>query len=117
DVDELAMLVRFPVGPEDAVWKEESTPARKLTAVVRFTDQNAAIVESNASKGDAATQHSTATENWFPGELLAQSEMSGDGRITGTSYPATEFIQPPFSDGRITRVPGTPFFILELNAR
>jgi hypothetical protein len=113
------MLVTLPVEPEDVAWKETTGPdgTRKLTAVLRFSGENAAKVSSQAAQHRPAVPAELSTEEWYPAELISQSELSGDTMLKGQTYAANDFYRPPYNDGRLTRVENTDVFILELTAR
>ena len=65
-----------------------------------------------------APQQTTITsESWFPPELIAQGNVTGDDALNGLSYAANAFFQDPYNDGRITRIQGTDYFILEMSAK
>ncbi|MDQ3042529.1 MAG: hypothetical protein M3R11_09180, partial [Acidobacteriota bacterium] len=53
-------------------------------------------------------------EDWFPPELVAKSQESGDASLKGIGYAANDFLQPPYSNGRLTRINDTDYFVLEL---
>lgn len=121
DIEAFEALVNLPFHPDEALWREESAAgsgkARKLIAVLRFSDADAPkIAETVAKSGDPAAFEVEA-ESWFPPELVAKSQESGNGTIKGKSYPATDFFRPPFGEGRISRIDGTDFYILELYAK
>lgn len=128
DIEELEMTIKMPFHPEEAVWREDvlgktgdnrvaSPTDKKLTAVLRFLKDDAAKVTAQAEKYKPAATASINTEKWFPAELIAQSQTSGDETIKGLSYPANDFLNPPYSDGKITRIEGTDYFVLELVAK
>lgn len=128
DVEELEMLVKMPFRPLEAVWREDilgktgdsRVPAptdKKLTAVLRFSKEDAAKVTAQAEKYKAAAPETINTEKWFPAELIAQSQTSGDETLKGSSYPADDFFNAPYTTGKITRVDGTDYFVLELFAK
>lgn len=124
DTDELETLVKLPFHPEESAWRDdqlgEKSPGqayRKLIAVLRFSKADALKVAALTEKGGTGTSEVINIEPWFPAELVAQSQTSGDETIKGTSFPATEFLNPPFTGGKITRVEGTDYFVLELFAK
>ena len=125
NAEELGILVRLPFEPEEATWKEsaanipnsEQIPSqnpRKLTAVLRFSGENAKNIVNQSEKIKAGEAAVFAAERWFPAELIAQSELNGDDILKGASYSAADFYQPPYTDGKIIRIENTDFFILEL---
>jgi len=128
DVDEFELTVKLPFHPQEVVWREENqamtgddrVPAptdKKLTAVILFLKADAEQVVEQAKKYKAGAPETINTENWFPSELIAQSQTSGDETLKGTSYPAKDFFNPPYSDGKLTRIEGTDYFVLELYAK
>ncbi len=128
DVDELEMTIKLPFRPEDAVWREEvlgktgdnrvSPPTdKKLTAVLRFLKEDADKIVAKAEKYKPAAPNIINSENWFPAELIAQSQTSGDETIKGKSYAANDFYNAPYADGKLTRIDGTDYFVLELFAK
>lgn len=128
DIDELEMLIKMPFHPEEAVWREEvlgkggdgrvpGPTDKKLIAVLRFLKDDAAKVTAQAEKYKAAAPETINTEKWFPAELIAQSQTSGDETLKGSSYPANDFFNVPYTDGKITRIEGTDYFVVELFAK
>lgn len=118
NAEELGTLVRMPYEPEDLAWKEfSSQQGRRLLAVFQLTDDDSRKLIEAASKIRPGSAVSITSEKWFPKELITQNEMSGDGGIQATSYAADEFLQPPYSEGSVSRVDNTNFFVLEVIAR
>ena len=126
--DELEMLIKLPFPPEDVDFREdalgktnnERVPGptdKKLVAVLLFKKEDADKIVAQAEKIKAPTPEIINTEIWFPAELIAQSQMSGDETLKGLSYPANDFYNAPYSDGKITRIEGTDYFVLELLAK
>ncbi len=115
NAEELGVLIKLPYETEDIVWKERTSGKRSVVAVLRFSTANAEKIVSEA--GAAQGTRDLMVETWYPEELVAQSEMSGDNALKGTSFAATAFYQEPFTTGTITRVEGTDYFILELSAK
>jgi len=70
-----------------------------------------------AKKIKPPTPAKIGSELWFPAELIAQADNSGDDTLNGTTYAANAFFQPPFTDGKLTRIQGTDYFVLELTAQ
>jgi hypothetical protein len=116
NVEELGMLINVPYETEDIVWKE-IVPQKKLVAVIRVSRADAdKIVEDvrNIKPPETVTLQS---ENWFPVELIAQSDVTGDDTLKGVAYSAQPFFQEPFSDGMIVRIDGTEYFVIEMSAK
>ncbi len=112
NVEELGVLVNIPYEAEDIVWKGD-VGNRKLVAILRFSpaDSDKLIVE--AEKIRPPQQINFATEAWFPAELIAQSDLSGDDTLNGKSYAANNFLLEPYVNGSITRIENTDYFVLE----
>ena len=122
------MLIRLPFPPEDVDFREDalgktnndrvSGPSdKKLAAVLLFKKEDADKIVAQAEKYKAPTPETINTESWFPNELTAQSQTSGDKSLKGLSYAANDFYNAPYSDGKLTRIEGTDYFVLELFAR
>ncbi len=129
NVEELETTVKLPFHPEEVVWHEEPLmkqegdkrpPApneKKLTAVVKFKMEDADKVVAQAEKYKPGAPASMNAESWYPAELVALTQMSGDETIKGTAYAANDFYQTPYTDGRITRVENSNYFVLELYSK
>jgi hypothetical protein len=133
NIEELELMVKLPAHPEEVSWREEqpqNQPAaqrersqnqpqtgKKLTAVLKFSAEDANKIIAQAETHKPAEFSQFATESWFPAELIAQSELSGDETLKGNAYAANDFFQPPYTDGKITRVENSNYFILELFAK
>jgi hypothetical protein len=116
NVEELGMLVSVPYETEDIVWKDLAAQ-KKLIAVLRFSSADGAKLVAEASAVHPPVAVSIQCETWFPDELIAQSDLSGDDTLKATAYAANAFLQPPFNEGRISRVEGTDYFVLEVSAK
>lgn len=115
NVEELSLLVTVPYETEDVVWKEY-TAQKKVIAVLRFSPADTRRIVSEAEKLGTALSVNIPVETWFPSELIAQSEMSGDSSLKGLAYAANIFYQVPYTAGRITRIESSDYFVLELSA-
>jgi hypothetical protein len=116
NVEELGMLVNVPYESEDVVWMD-FPKQKKIVAVLRFSQAEANRLAADAEKIRPAQQTTIRSESWFPPELIAQGNVSGDDTLKGRSYAADAFFQDPYNDGRITRIEDTDYFILELSAK
>ncbi|MEO6050807.1 MAG: hypothetical protein ABIP78_05670 [Pyrinomonadaceae bacterium] len=116
NVEELGILVNVPYEAKDVVWKEDSAN-KKVIAVFRFSPADANKIVAEAEKTGARENVSVAVEIWFPDELTAQSDMSGDSSLKGLAYPANAFFQEPYTSGKIIRIEGGDYFVLELSAK
>ena len=116
NAEELRVFISIPQETEDIVWRE--FPAeKKLIAVMRLSKEDASKVADMAGRAGGANKVSVQVENWFPDELVAQADMSGDGTVPADSYPATGFLLEPYTDGTIARIDNTDYFIIEAFAR
>lgn len=119
-LEELEALITLPFQPEDLVWKEfvagtnGNVRGRRLLAVFQFSPNDAKELIDRSAKLGAGSPAQIPVEKWFPAELIAQSEMSGDEGIAVTSYPADEFYRDPFLKGTLSNVDKTDFFVLDL---
>lgn len=116
NVEELGVIVNVPYEAEDVVWKEEPNHKR-VVAVLRFSPADSNQVVTEAEAFGKAENVTIAAETWFPNELIAQNDMSGDSMLKGLEYPANRFFQEPFSNGRLIRIEGSDYFVLDLTAK
>jgi len=112
NLEELKLLINVPYETEDLVWKKEDN-SEKIVAVLRFSPEDADKITSGS--GPAKGKVSISPESWYPSELTAQSETSGDNGLDGTAYDPKLFVLAPYSQGRLIRVDGTNYFLLELS--
>jgi len=84
NIEELGMLVRLPFVPEEVAW-EEKPEQKKLTAVVRFSPENAAKMAAELAKNGQASNDTLTVESWYPNELIAQGELTGESTVKGQS--------------------------------
>src|SRR5258708_31754227 len=96
NVEELGLLINVPYQAEDIVWKETATH-KKLIAVFRFSTADANKLVAEAEKSEPPENVSVAVETWFPDDLTAQSEISGDNALKGRAYTAKAFYQEPYT--------------------
>ena len=116
DVEELGVRVNLPFETEDLVWRE--FPAEKrLVAVMRFTPADSAKIAAEAEKVRPATRVEVTSETWFPPELIAQADMTGDDRLAGYSYAANSFFVAPYTEGSLIRIDNTDYFILQVSSK
>ena len=116
NVEELGVLINVPYESEEASWRELKD-RKKVIAVLRFPEAEANRLVNDASQIAPPLSAIITSESWFPPELIAQSSVSGEDTLSGQSYPANAFLQPPYTEGRITRIENTDYFVLELNAK
>lgn len=113
NLEEIGMLVKVPYEPEDVLWLEE--PGRKLTIVLLYLPVDVQKIVTDAEKHGAATNVSIEPADWFPKELISQHDLSGEP-LQGKQYSANDFFQAPYNSGRLIRIDGTDYFVVELTA-
>jgi hypothetical protein len=113
-LEDLKLLIRIPYDAEDAVWKVEGSSS-KLTAVLIFTAEDTKALLFELRKGGDGADAELALESWFPEELIAKAEMSGDAELRGKAYPAEQFFMDRYNTGRVIHIEETEIFILELS--
>lgn len=116
NVEELSNLIKMPETPEEAVWREDETQnpkGKKLTAVLKYTAETAGKVTENAA-AQQPSEVEIGTEDWFPEELTAQTQLSGNESLKGNSFAASGFLNPPYAHGKLVKVQNTDYFVLEL---
>lgn len=116
NVEELGMMINVPYESEEVFWREDAQH-KKLVAVLRFSQAEASRLVADAEKVRPPQQVNINPESWFPPELIAQSDMSGDDTLNGKSYAANAFLQDPYKDGRIIKIDDSDYFVLELTAK
>jgi hypothetical protein len=116
NVEELGMTINVPYESEEVFWRDDAQH-KKLVAVLRFSQPEANRLVADAEKIRAPQKVNINPESWFPPELIAQSDMSGDDTLNGKSYAANAFLQDPYKDGRIIKIDDSDYFVLELTAK
>jgi len=116
NAEDLGLLIKMPFVPEEAIWKEDPQN-KKLIAVLRFSPEDAKKLVAETEKIKTPEKITLSTETWFPPELIAQGDMSSEDNLNGMAYSANSFFQPPYAEGRITRVQDTDYFVLEMSAK
>lgn len=118
DAEEFGKIVSMPFVPEEVMWREtNSNNTKKLIAVLKFSAQDAQAIVAQAENYKPAAPSEIDAENWFPPELVAQSQQSGDEILKGKAYAANDFISREYKDGKLTRISDTNYFVLELTAQ
>ena len=116
NVEELGMLVNVPYEAEESVWKTEAAN-KELIAVLRFSATESEKLVADAARYRKPEEASVQSEPWFPDELVAQGDMSGDDTLKGISYGANAFFQENYNEGRLIRIDGTNYFVLEMHSK
>lgn len=113
------MLIRLPIEPDEVTWKEvaadeKAGAPRRLLAVLRYSDADAEKLAAQAASHRPPTVQKFPAEQWFPPELVSQGELSGESTLRGQSYAAADMLQPPYTEGTLTRIENTNYFVLDL---
>lgn len=116
NVEELGMFVNIPYEAEESVWKTDAS-GKKLIAVLRFSAADCDKLVADSTKFRKPEDVSVQSESWFPDELIAQGDLSGDDTLKGVSYGANAFFQDAFREGSVVRVIGTNYFVLEMSSK
>ena len=123
DIGELGKIIKLPVVPEEATYSEinlnnenSATNKKKLVAVLKFSVEDANQIVAQAEKYNPPVPADIDAENWFPPELVAKSQETGDDFLKGVAYAANDFLQTPFINGKLTRINETNYFVLELSS-
>ena len=123
---ELLQFIRIPFETEEAIYKiepleknpnSERAPGptdSKLIAVIKFKPEDAQKVLEQAKTYKQPIENSLNVENWYPPELVAKSQESGDESVKGEVYAPNDFTQTPYLNGTLTHITGTDYFVLEL---
>ncbi|MGI8812249.1 MAG: hypothetical protein ACR2IH_06935 [Pyrinomonadaceae bacterium] len=112
--EELGNLVNMPYESDDVVWKQDSA-GKRLVAVLLLSPADSARLIADAEKIKPGQPATVSTETWFPAELIAKGGLSGDDDLKGIAYSASDFLRDPYKNGRITRIEGTDYFIMEVD--
>jgi len=113
--EELGLLINFTLEPEDIVWQQMES-SKKLLAVFRLDEEDTKKLAAELATKSPGAARSVQVEDWFPTELRAGGETTGSSTVDGTAFPADQFYQAPYTQGTITRINDTDFFVLELSA-
>lgn len=127
NVEELDKIINLPIQPEEATWREDNldkqsnnnlplSKAQKLTVVLKFSAEDTQKIIEQIDKTKPPFASDVDAESWFPPELIAKSQESGDENLKGVSYIANDFLREPYKNGKITRINDTDFFVLELTS-
>lgn len=119
NIEDLKALIAVPFEPDEVVWRTfpEGPNGKRLIAVFRLTPENARSFAARMGSSGPGRSVQSNVEQWYPAELIAMSETTGEMSVAATSYPATEFFQPPYNTGSVTIIPETDYVILELKEK
>lgn len=117
-VEELRSLINLPIEPQEVIWRVQSVPpTERLLAVIRVSPEQFVSFSKRLSSSENGKPIQVTVEPWFPPELIAMSETTGEKNIEGISYPANEFFQAPYSEGTVSVIPETDYIIVYLRKR
>ena len=116
NAEELGMLINFAWETEDLAWKRDEAKKTLIAAFRLLPEEARKLSDQLSSKGPGAPKE-VAVEDWFPSELVAQGESGGSSTVPATAFPAHDLYQPPFTQGTISRIDSTDYFVIELNAQ
>ena len=125
---DLGKIITLQFTPEETVFREDQLKSqtnanddakpvvtgKKLTAVLQFTEEDTEQILAQAEKYKKPVPAELAPESWFPPELVAASQSTGDETIKGNAYAANDFFKPPYTSGKLTRIADTNYLVLEL---
>ncbi len=126
---ELNSLINLPFEPDENVYREDTVGKsantnrvpgptdRKITAVLKFSKENTEKLLDQLKESGNSFESKIESEPWFPAELIAKSQTTGDATIKGTGYKADIFFKTPFNSGTLMRVNDTDYFILTLQTQ
>ena len=131
DIEELAKTVKLPLTPEEVLWMPDAAVkitgssanaaanspvqnGKRLVAVLKFSDADSDALTSQVEKIAPAQDVAVEPEDWFPVELIAESETTGDQSLKGKQYNARDFAQPPYIRGRLIKLEQPGYFVLEM---
>ena len=116
DIEEFAKIVNLSLTPEEVTWREtDAQNSKKLIAVLKFSAQDTQTIVSQAEKHKPAVPAELDAETWFPPELIAKSQESGDETLKGSEFAANDFFLNDYKNGRVVRINDSNFFVLELS--
>jgi hypothetical protein len=121
NAEELGLLITLPYEPAEVAWRDSeggpatnAEPGNTLRAAILFGPDNAQLIENELKALDQGSSVEILSEEWFPAELVAKSELGEESKLQGTAYPAGPFLKPPYSEGRAIRITDTDYFVVEL---
>ncbi len=123
-LEDLDKIIKLPYLPIEATYSETvsndnnaASGNKRLVAVLQFSAEDAAKVVVAAAQYQTPAPSDTDAEMWFPPELIAKSQETGDDFLKGIEYGANDFLLPPLTRGKLTRINDTNYFVLELTAQ
>ncbi len=116
---ELREKINLPYEPiGDSPWQEDTKSfPNKLKAVLKFSEEDTQKLLEKVRGGNKNLAVSIDAESWFPAELIAKSDSTGDTTLKGIEYSATDFVKSPYSEGNLIFIDGADFFVLNLQTK
>ena len=114
--EELGNLITMPFEAQDVVWKQ-SKDQKRIVAVIRFDPEDTQKLAAECQKFGPVQNGTVDAQTWFPDDLTAQSDLHGDEPLSGKAYAANPFFQDPYNTGRVVRVNGTDYYVVELTSQ
>ena len=114
--EELDLLITLPYEAEDCVWKA-SPDKKEITAVLHFDTVDTGKLGADVERLQPGTEVTIPTQTWYPIDLVVDSDLHGDDQLRGKAFSAAPFYKEPYNGGRIVRIQGTDYWVLELNAK
>lgn len=116
---ELREKINLPYEPiGDSPWQEDTKSVpNKLKAVLKFSEEDTQKLLEKVRGGNKNLAVSIDAESWFPAELIAKSDSTGDTTLKGIEYSATDFVKSPYSEGNLIFIDGADFFVLNLQTK
>jgi hypothetical protein len=129
--DETALntLINLPFVPKENAWRKERITADansnvapeptdyKLTAVLKFSENDTQELISKSKGNKMPFKTELEAESWFPAELIAKGETSGDSTLKGLAYGVEDFVKAPYSSGVLIQIDDTDYFVLVLQTK
>ncbi|MDQ3634521.1 MAG: hypothetical protein M3405_08435 [Acidobacteriota bacterium] len=116
---ELREKINLPYEPiGDSPWQEDTKSVpNKLKAVLKFSEEDTQKLLEKVRGANKSLAVSIDAESWFPAELIAKSDSTGDTTLKGIEYSATDFVKSPYSEGNLIFIDGADFFVLNLQTK
>jgi len=117
DIEDLRANINVQFEPEEVSWRIVTNPkgGERLIAVFRLSAADAAAFAARSGAKGSHNSTDVGVENWFPPELKAMGETTGESTINGVSIPVNEFLRAPFNEGQAYVIPDSDYLIVELH--
>ena len=90
---------------------------RKLTVVFKFSPEDTKSLLEQLKSAKLGFETSIEPETWFPAELIAKSDTTGDKTLKGIGYGVEKFAKNPFNTGSLMKIDDTDYFVLVLQTQ